>query len=246
MNVTTQQGHAAGTTPVEIGAHQTLVYLVRHGQTTYNVERRFQGQIDVPLSEEGEKQAGAVADWLALQPVSFSALYSSDLLRALETARAIGARIGLIPQPESALREIHVGEWQGLASDEIEARFPGQLAGWRDQAPGFRVPGGETTAELQWRMLNWYRQAISAHQGQAIIVVSHGMALGSLIVGLNEWDLSDRERMAQVRHGNTGVSVLLADHAGNRSRTLLINSLAHLEDGPAAEVHAPVSTDGVA
>lgn len=243
MNVTTQQGQAAGTTPVEIGAHQTLVYLVRHGQTTYNIERRFQGQLDVPLSEEGEKQARAVADWLALQPVSFSALYSSDLLRALETARTIAARIGLIPQQERALREIHVGEWQGLVSDEIEARFPGQLSGWHDQAPGFRVPGGETTAELQRRMLDWYRQAIAVHRGRAIIVVSHGMALGSLVAGLNEWDLSDRERMAQVRHGNTGVSVLLADHTGNNSRALLINSLAHLENGRAAEVQAPVSTN---
>lgn len=217
-------------TPRTIGSDQTLIYLIRHGQTSYNLERRFQGQLDVPLSEEGERQAQAVASWLADQPVKFGALYSSDLQRALTTARTIGERLGLVPEQVEALREIHVGEWQGLVSDEIEARYPGQLSLWRDQAPGFRVPGGETTAQVQQRILSWYVDAITKHRGQAIIAVSHGMALSSLIARLNGWDMADKERARQIRHGNTGVSIVLADHVSRQSRTLLLNSLAHLEN----------------
>src|SRR3712207_2914672 len=118
------------TIPSEIGADQTLIYLVRHGQTTWNIERRFQGQLDVPLSEEGLRQAEAVASWLVRQRVRFGAVYSSDLLRAKQTAEAIGRRLGLEAEPVRALREIHVGDWQGMLSTEIERRYPGDLEKW--------------------------------------------------------------------------------------------------------------------
>ncbi len=241
-----QQNQPTNRTWETISEDQTLIYLVRHGQTSYNIERRFQGQLDVPLSEEGEEQARAVSAWLADQQLNFGALYSSDLKRALETARAIGERLGLVPQQVEALREIHVGEWQGLVSDEIEARFPGQLSMWRDQASGFRTPGGETTAEVQQRMFDWYVDAITRHRGQAIIVVSHGMALWSLVAGLNGWELSDLERTRQAKQGNTGVSVVLADHVNRQSRTILLNSLAHLESRTAAPNLVEPSSEGTA
>src|SRR5216110_2190911 len=93
---------------------RTLVYLVRHGETTWNVERRFQGQLDVELSKTGLRQAEAVARWLAAQPVRFAAIYSSDLQRASRTALSIGAKLGLEPRRDPSLRELNVGEWQGL------------------------------------------------------------------------------------------------------------------------------------
>lgn len=213
----------------KVGDDQTLLYFVRHGETQYNRERRFQGQLDVPLSDDGIAQAQAVAEWLAGLPIKFGAIYSSDLKRAQDTASEIGRQLGLASIPAEALREIHVGEWQGLLGHEVEARFPGQLELWRGQAPGFRTPGGETTTELQRRMLDWYLEAITHHRGQAVVVVSHGMALWSLVAGLNGWDLADIERAEQARHGNTGVSVVLADHVNRQSRVLLLNSLAHLE-----------------
>lgn len=232
--------------PRTINSDQTLIYLIRHGQTSYNIERRFQGQLDVPLSEEGTQQAQAVANWLADQPVEFGALYASDLQRALATARAIGDKLDLVPEQAEALREIHVGEWQGLVSDEIEARFPGQLSLWRDQTPGFHVPGGETTAELQKRMLDWYVDAITRHRGQAVIVVSHGMALSSLVARLNGWDMADTERTRQARHGNTGVSIVLADHVSRQSHTLLLNSLAHLENPTGVTSRIEAKSSGTA
>src|SRR5438874_12863025 len=85
---------------------ETIIYLVRHGLTEWNRERRFQGHLDVPLSVEGRAQAHRLAAWLARQPVSFTALYSSDLARAAETATTIGHTLGLHPRLSPALREI--------------------------------------------------------------------------------------------------------------------------------------------
>src|SRR5215210_3952847 len=89
---------------------KTLVYLVRHGLTAWNVEKRFQGHLDVPLSEEGLGQAEAVGRWLAGQSAFFTALYSSDLARASQTAQVIGRHLYLEPRLAPSLREIHCGE----------------------------------------------------------------------------------------------------------------------------------------
>ncbi len=206
-----------------------MVYLIRHGQTEWNLERRFQGQLDVPLSAAGRVQAQVVANWLYSQPLNFAALYTSDLMRAYQTALPIGERLGLVPQRVEALREINAGEWQGLLTTEIEDRYPGQLARWHREANEFRLPGGETIPEVRARVHGWYMQAIEAHRGQAISVVSHGMAIRSLLSALNGWDVADTERMRQAGMGNTGVTALLTDHERGQSSLLFFNSLVHLE-----------------
>ncbi len=210
--------------------YQTLVYLVRHGQTEWNLKRRFQGQFDVPLSAEGVRQAEIMANWLTNQQVQFDAIYTSDLLRAWQTARPAGERLGLTPRPVAALREIHAGEWQGLLTTEIEQRYPGQLGRWHQEPHEFRLPGGETIPEVQARVLAWYVEAIKEHRGQAIVVVSHGMAIRTLLAALNGWDIADAEAMKAAGMGNTGVTVMLTDQNSGRSSMLLFNSLRHLED----------------
>src|SRR4051812_14446297 len=134
----------ASKTMLAIRTGKTLVYLVRHGETTWNAERRFQGQLDVELSSTGVEQAEAVALWLASQPVHFTAIFSSDLKRAVQTAQTIGRRLGLVPELHRDLREMHAGEWQGLLTSEIEARFPGKLAEWAARVDSFTTPGGES------------------------------------------------------------------------------------------------------
>ncbi|MDQ5823511.1 MAG: histidine phosphatase family protein [Chloroflexota bacterium] len=221
--------------PTHPGPDETLVYLIRHGQTEWNLERRFQGQLDVPLSEEGRAQALFVADWLCNQRLNISALYTSDLTRAYQTSVPIGKRLNLVPQRVEALREINAGEWQGLLTTEIEDRYPGQLARWHREANEFRLPGGETIPEVRARIHGWYSQAIEAHKGQAIVVVSHGMAIRSLLSALNGWDVADTERMKQAGMGNTGVTALLADHGRGQSTLLFFNSLVHVEVAARAE-----------
>ena len=100
----------------------TTILLVRHGETDWNLERRWQGHIDRPLNDVGRAQARALADRLDSEP--FAAVYSSDLARARETAEIVAAAHGLPVHLDPRLREADVGEWSGLTADEIERRYP--------------------------------------------------------------------------------------------------------------------------
>jgi len=208
---------------------RTLVYLVRHGETTWNVERRFQGQLDVELSKTGLRQAEAVAKWLAAQPVRFAAIYSSDLKRATRTALIIGGKLGLVPRLDPALREINVGEWQGLVASEIEERFPGQLEEWQEKIDSFTLPGGESIPIVQDRIYTAYQEIVEQHRGQAIIIVSHGAALAALMAALHDWDLVDTWHTKRARMGNTHVSVAVFDHERSKHEIIMMNSGEHLE-----------------
>jgi probable phosphoglycerate mutase len=213
-----------------------LVYLVRHGETTWNAEQRFQGHLDVELSRKGVAQAEALANWIAEQPVPFGALFSSDLKRAVQTAQIIGRRVGLVPQLYRGLREVHGGEWQGLVRTEIEARFPGKLQMWDAQLDSFTVPGGESLPDVQERIYATYERIVAAHPGEAIIIVSHGAALTALLAALHDWDLVATWQSRQARMGNTGVTVVSHDHDDNTHDLLLLNSSEHLAaDGSPAE-----------
>jgi broad specificity phosphatase PhoE len=233
---------------VKAGVGQrTLVYLVRHGETEWNVEKRFQGQLDVELSKTGLRQAVAVSRWLASQPVRFTAIYSSDLKRASRTALIIGAKLDLMPQLDPALREINAGDWQGLVASEIEARFPGKLDEWHEKVDSFTLPGGESIPNVQERVYAAYRQIVDRHPGETIVIVSHGAALAALMAALHDWELVDTWHTKRARMGNTHVSVCVFDHERNEHEVIVMNSGEHLET-PAyvggtldrkPEVHAP-------
>src|SRR5438034_699077 len=120
--------------------------------------------------------SSGTADWLPLQPVRFTALYSSDLSRAAQTTTTIGDRLGLHPEFSSELREIFCGRWQGLSVQDVESRYPGQLAEWRDKVDRFTLPGGECVLDVQKRTFAFYHRILERHRGEAIIIVSHGVA----------------------------------------------------------------------
>jgi len=208
---------------------RTLVYLVRHGETDWNVERRFQGQLDVELSKTGLRQAAAVARWLAAQPVNFSAIYSSDLKRASRTALIIGSRIDLVPILDPALREINAGDWQGLIPSEIEAQYPGKLEEWHEKIDSFTLPGGESIPLVQERVYRAYQQIVERHPGEAIIIVSHGAALAALMASLHDWELLETWQSKRARMGNTHVSVAVFDHESQEHEVIMMNSDEHLE-----------------
>lgn len=213
----------------QASGQKTLVYLVRHGQTEWNKTRRFQGQLDIPLSELGREQAAALARWLKEQPVHFSAIYSSDLKRAAQTARIIGKIVGIWPAYSQALREINVGDWQGLSVDEVETRYPGKLQEWDSAVDRFTLPNGESIPAVQQRVFGFFRSAITGHEGKAIIIVAHGVALVALTAAIFGWDLVETWQTNRARLGNTGVSVVALDMAGGSPTMLLANSVGHLD-----------------
>jgi broad specificity phosphatase PhoE len=154
----------------------TEFLLVRHGETDWNVAQRFQGHADTPLNDNGRAQAGALAEELAAEDVD--AVYSSDLARARETAEIIGARLGIPVVERGELREIDVGEWQGLSHGDVDERYPGALDRWRAGENGWR--GGETYEQLAERVLQVLREIAGRHPGGRIVIVGHGGTIRSL------------------------------------------------------------------
>jgi broad specificity phosphatase PhoE len=141
--------------------------LVRHGETDWNRDGRYQGHADPPLNEAGREQARELARTLA--DLEFAAAYSSDLRRAAETARIIlsGRDVELIEDP--GLREIDVGSWSGLTRADVELRFPG--ADEHD---------GETRDEHLERVRAAVESIAHRHQGQRVLIVSHGGSIRTL------------------------------------------------------------------
>jgi 2,3-bisphosphoglycerate-dependent phosphoglycerate mutase len=155
------------------------ILLARHGETVFNVEGRWQGQADSPLTERGLAQAHELGRALADDPVA--AVYSSDLARAFQTAAEVAGPHGLTVKAEPLLREIDVGGWTGKGRAEIDAAYPGSLAVW-DKTPGvMRLPDGETLLEVQNRALAFVAERMPAHAGETVVIISHG-AVGQTIL----------------------------------------------------------------
>lgn len=155
----------------------TRICFIRHGETAWNTERRLQGQLDIPLNEQGLQQARAAGRWLANRD-PIDALYSSDLQRAWTTATHIAAAIGLAPMAESALRERKYGAFEGLTYVEANERYPEAYAEMEARNPDFPIPGGgESLREFHQRVSGAVVRLAKTHPGQTIAVVLHGGVL---------------------------------------------------------------------
>jgi len=177
----------------------TTILLARHGETDWNLERRVQGHTDRPLNATGRAQASALAEELADTPLD--AVYSSDLVRAHETARIVAERQGLEVTAVPDLREREFGTWEGLTDREILDRFPQAHHGpWGD---------GETPEAMSRRVLEALRRIAETHPGATVLVVSHG---GPLRAVLRSCDVA-----ADGRIGNCEVVRLEAEDGALRS-----------------------------
>lgn len=154
----------------------TRICLIRHGETAWNAERRIQGQTDIGLNPAGMAQASAAA--LHLSTTAFAALYSSDLLRARQTAEALAVRLSLAPAFTAELRERCYGIFEGRTYDEARAAYPGDYAAFERRDPDYAFPGGgESLRQVHARVTARLRALAAAHPGQALVVVTHGGVL---------------------------------------------------------------------
>ena len=190
--------------------HGDLVRIVlwRHGQTTFNLESRFQGQLDVPLNHLGRMQAERAARHLAsLKP---TAIWSSDLVRASATATYLARLTGLEVRLDKDLRERHGGDWEGLTTAEIIERYPDEHAAWDP-------PGGEPLAVVADRAAGALRRiADAAGPGSLAVVVGHGASL--------TWGMSQVLGMAERVTGGLGNCCwALLSRRGERWRLLEYN-----------------------
>jgi probable phosphoglycerate mutase len=152
--------------------------LVRHGETAWNVERRLQGHIDVPLNARGLSQAEATARSLARAGERFAALYSSDLQRARQTAEAVARAHRLPATHDARLRERHYGLFQGLTFDEAARHHPESYRRFKARDPGFALDGGgESLNGLAARVHAALAEIAGRHAGETVVVVTHGGVL---------------------------------------------------------------------
>jgi broad specificity phosphatase PhoE len=161
--------------PVSWGADPSMitrVYLMRHGEVANGGEKRYNGHIDVDITEKGVEQMRRLAGLLQEKPVK--AVYSSDLIRSVKGARIISERLGLIHTTVRELRERSVGKWEGLTAEEIRQRYPEEFAAWRSDLLNYRPPEGECLQDVRDRILPEYQKIVSRHPGEEIAMLLHG------------------------------------------------------------------------
>ena len=153
----------------------TRLILIRHGETDWNAEGRYQGHVDMPLNGNGREQAAQIAR--ALRGADLAAIYTSDLARASETAEVLAQAAGLPVQVDPRLREIDQGRWEGKLFTEIRAQYPEKFKRRRENPLAFKAPGGETVQQVRGRVLAAVADTVSRHPTQNVAIVSHGLAL---------------------------------------------------------------------
>ena len=218
----------------EVG-QATRVIAIRHGETAWNVDTRIQGKLDIGLNEHGRNQAerlgAALAKSQAQQPIT--AIYSSDLWRAYDTALAISSAIHVPVVSDEGLRERGFGVFEGKTFDEIAQLWPDQSQRWRARDPDFAPEGGESLTQFRDRILSASQALTARHPGEQIALVAHGgvmdvlyrAATGQGIQAPRTWSL-----------GNAVINRLLWTPAGF---TLVgWNDTLHLEDASMNEAHA--------
>jgi len=175
-------------------ANTTVLIAVRHGETEWNLVGRQQGHMDSPLTEHGVKQAVVIAE--ALADKNIEAMYSSDLGRALQTARIIGRRISIDLITDARLRERHFGPMQGITKEEFAERYPEEAAVLDSGDPEHVLPGGESVRQRHERCVKCAEDIARRHAGQKVLVVAHAGVLSSFLRKTLELPLSGPRRFS--------------------------------------------------
>lgn len=178
----------------------TRIVLVRHGQTDYNLEDRWQGsRSDVPLNRTGLDQAAAVAESLETRyDDAIRAVYTSNMRRARQTAEVIGERLGLEVREEPALRELDHGRWDGLLKSEIVERWPEEFSAYESDPRGVRRGGGESYADLAARLWPALERLAEDHLGERIVGVCHGGPIRLAMSRVLDRPLTERDAFGVV------------------------------------------------
>jgi broad specificity phosphatase PhoE len=201
----------------------TIIYLIRHGQTAWNVEQVFRGRTNVALDERGRDQARAAAAALADEPIT--AVYSGALERAHATAIAIAAAHNLDVEIEERFTDLHFGDWEGKSLGDVRKRWPDLFARWEHDPGGVVLPGGESLPLVRERAGAALEQLAARHNGQVIAVVSHRVVTKVLIcyvLGL------DDSHFWQIRQDTACINRI--ERSGGGWVLVSMNDLCHLRD----------------
>lgn len=211
----------------------TDILLIRHGETAWNVDKRLQGHIDIPLNEAGQRQVLALGEALAREGID--AIFASDLQRAHATAQAVADATGLPVRVDAGLRERCYGAFEGLRPVEIEARYPEAYRIWKAREPDGRYPDGERVAEtmreFHARSVEAVQRILASGSYRKLAIVTHGGVLECL----HHW--ASGSHFTQPRSFdifNASINRLHWD--GQRARILSWGDIAHLDRATLDEV----------
>jgi 2,3-bisphosphoglycerate-dependent phosphoglycerate mutase len=228
MSESTEPAASSGAAPIDgTGTSQSRppasrLILIRHGESTWNRERRIQGQLDPPLSEQGYEQARRVAGRLAHRQVE--ALYTSDLLRASQTAAPIASALGVDARPMKELREIFLGDWEGIHTNELAQRFPEAWDAWTREPSWDVVPRGEGASAFEARVASALEHLFDAHTHGDAIVVTHG---GVIQIALHSVVGRPSHGLFPFRISNGSVTIV--ERRNGRMVIATVNDTSHLE-----------------
>lgn len=201
-----------------------LLYLIRHGETDWNVERRCQGFSDIPLNETGRRQADAIARHLS--DVDIGAIYSSSLSRASEMAEMIAKYHDASVQMKDGLRELNQGAFEGLTLTELAGNHSDFLAEWFKNPADLQLPSGESMRKMQTRAWSVIEEIVEGNTEGHVVAVSHNLCILSILCQVMKMDLSDFRRIHQ------DVAALNILEFGGRwphPVVLCLNGTSHLE-----------------
>ena len=200
------------------------IYLVRHGETEWNRIRRFQGRSNLPLNQEGKKQAKALA--LALKNKPLMAIYTSPLIRALQTARQIKDFHPSAPiLEEKGFIEMDLGEFDGMKVQDWAEQYPDTRKAWNENPASVKMPGGESLEEVQNRAKKTLERITQIHSlDDTILISSHNFVNLTILCDLLNIPL---DRFRELRQENAAFNLICKK--GDRLYVKLLNERSHLE-----------------
>jgi len=181
------------------------IFLIRHGEVEWNRRNAYIGSTDLPLNPMGQAQARQLAEYLRSKEIS--AIYSSDLIRASQTAEIIAARLSLKVNIRPEMREVDYGEWEGVPESKVRERYREIYPGWRANPVDIRIPGGETFGELRDRALPAFIEIAKAHPKDNVAIIAHKSANRVILACLLGMDVN---RYRQIGQGNSCVNTIEA------------------------------------
>lgn len=201
----------------------TKLLLIRHAQSLWNLENKAQGHSDSPLTELGIKQSEMLAKYL--RDINIAKIYSSNLGRALNTAKIISKNIGISIEEVANLKEIMLGEWEGMTGEEIASKYKDTYHNWFRYPSKTLIPQGESIEDLKKRIIPTFNNIINKHDGETVAVVSHGGVIITFIAHLLKVDLDNIYWMVEI--SNASLS-MVEFYENNHFRLLTLNNTAYL------------------
>lgn len=176
----------------------TKILLVRHGYSEYNHVKKFTGHLDIPLTPLGVKQAEVTAKYL-LETYTIDAIYSSDLSRAVNTAKPVADALGLPVQTDKRLRELNLGDWTDMYIADVKEKYPVEYEAYRK---GARCLGGESADELKDRALQAVYEIAQTNEHKTVLITAHGGTIRAILRGLQNLSVAEASKVPIVSNNS--------------------------------------------